>query len=300
MKTIEIKKMVLTRDNSILENMDRFVDWNMSAHPLANLIKISNGGAFVARIHESNIGMIFAFPYDYSVGWIAFLVIDPKYRKKGIGTALMNKAISFLRSKNIKSIGLYATNEGAPLYERMGFVKSLISTRFTVVGDDELILLRKKLLTMKKSSSFNLVEFSDPHHYLLNQVILLDQTIFKANRNLIFTTRLGMGSWNCTCTLKDDTVVAFGMWRLIGDSFGFIGPLAGLESPIFQDILPRIIIQLVEKGASSIYIGTNSNIMKEWLISHGFSLGEQPLLMFLGKKPELDDQMWAICHPSKG
>ena len=280
--------------------MDRFVDWNISAHPLSNLIKISRGGSFVARIHKSNIGMIFAFPYDYSVGWIAFLVIDPIYRRKGIGTALMRKAISFLQDKKINSIGLYATEDGAPLYESLGFAKSLTSARFAVSEYEKLLALKNALSIRKKDSSFKLIEFSQVNHQLLNHVISFDKSIFGANRKLIFENRLKMGSWNCVCAVKNKELVAFGMWRLIDNSLGYIGPVMGLKSPTFQLVLPRIILRLIDIAASSIYIGTDSENMKKWLISHNFSLGEQPLLMYLGKIPKINEQMWTICHPSKG
>lgn len=300
MRTIEIEKISLLRDESILKDMDRFVDWNMSAHPLMNLVKISQGGAFVARLQETNVGMIFAFPYANSVGWIAFLVVNPSYQRKGIGTALMKKAISFLQSKEIRSIGLYATEDGTPLYERIGFVKSLTSARFTISGKEKLFTLKKKLNMINKPISFELREFSHADHQLLNQIISFDNSIFEANRKLIFENRFKMGSWNCVCALKNTNFVAFGMWRLIDNYFGFIGPLMGLESPVFQEVLPRIILRLIENAASSIYIGTNSSVMKKWLNSHNFSLGEQSLLMYLGKIPKINEQMWAICHPSKG
>ena len=97
LKNVKIEKISQSRDKNILKNMDRFVDWNMSAHPLSNLVNIAKEGVFVARYRKESIGMVFAFPYNARIGWIAFLVVDPKYRNKGIGTALMTEAINFLR-----------------------------------------------------------------------------------------------------------------------------------------------------------------------------------------------------------
>ncbi len=278
--------------------MDEVVDWNISAHPLTNLVDIARGGAFVARYQEINVGMVYAFPYEGNIGWIGFLVVKPPYQNQGIGTALMNKAIDFLRQKKLSTIGLYATEEGASLYQKLGFFKILTSWRFTIEGVEELEKLKTKLKV--DSSSFEIVDFSQVNHILFDEISALDAEIFGANRRLIFEKRLKMGSWHCTCVLKGNDLEAFGMWRLIDNHFGFIGPVMGTKFSVFQVLLPRIFLQLIALSASTLYLGTDSSEMALWLASLGFKTSERPLLMLLGDLKPLSSQMWVICHPAKG
>ncbi|MFX0061192.1 MAG: GNAT family N-acetyltransferase [Candidatus Hermodarchaeota archaeon] len=297
MKDIIIDYLSLHRDRTILREMDEVVDWNISAHPLANLVDIARGGAFVARYQEINVGMVYAFPYEGNIGWIGFLVVKPPYRNQGIGTALMNKAIDFLHQKKYSSIGLYATEEGASLYQKLGFFKILTSWRFTIEGVEELEKLKSKLKV--DSSSSEIVDFSQVNHILFDEIVSLDAEIFGANRRLIFENRLKMDPWHCTCILKGHSLEAFGMWRLI-DNHGFIGPVMGSKSSVFRVLLPRIFLELIALSASTLYLGTDSSEMASWLASLGFKTSERPLLMFLGALKPLNSQMWVICHPAKG
>ncbi|MFX0092076.1 MAG: GNAT family N-acetyltransferase [Candidatus Hodarchaeota archaeon] len=242
MQSIISEKLSIQRDQDILKEMDQFVDWNMSAHPLSNLVNIARGGAFVARDHDTNIGMVYAFPYDH-IGWIGFLIVNPAYRKRGIGTTLMTKAIDFLHQKGINSIGLYATEDGAPLYQKLGFTKVLTSWRYGINETTELENLKNSLKSYFNPSSFEVTEFSQIDHELFENIVNLDTKTFGANRRLIFENRLRMGSWQCTCILNGATLEAFGMWRLIDNHFGFIGPIVGLKLPVFQVLLPKIILQ---------------------------------------------------------
>ncbi|MFW9993892.1 MAG: GNAT family N-acetyltransferase [Candidatus Odinarchaeota archaeon] len=300
MKDIALEKLSLPRDQAILKEMDAFVDWNMSTHPLSNLIDISEGGAFVARHKDRNIGQVFAFPYNEEIGWIAFLVVDPAYRKRGIGRALMDEAINFLSQKGMKSIGLYATIDGAPLYQKMGFVKNLTSWRFMSEGPKSLTRLKSHFTANFDFSKVNFVDFSNVNHELFEKVVSLDTTAFGANRYRIFENRLKMGSWHCITVVAGDRIDAFGMWRLIDNYFGFIGPIVCADFSLFQILFAKIALQLIEVAASKFYLGTDDAEVSTWMTDLGFSVSERPLLMFLGQVPGFTPQRRVICHPAKG
>jgi ribosomal protein S18 acetylase RimI-like enzyme len=49
------------------------------------------------------------------------VLVDPQVRGKGIGTALLLKAIDYLDAKNVPCMKLDATPQGKPIYTRLGF-----------------------------------------------------------------------------------------------------------------------------------------------------------------------------------
>ncbi|HWI71690.1 MAG TPA: GNAT family N-acetyltransferase [Baekduia sp.] len=55
-------------------------------------------------------------------GWIGALGVAPEARRRGLGTALTEAAVRWLRSRGSSTVLLYATEAGRPVYERLGFV----------------------------------------------------------------------------------------------------------------------------------------------------------------------------------
>lgn len=56
-----------------------------------------------------------------TTGWIGALGVVPRHRGRGIGAALTDGAVAWLRRAGAASVLLYATDEGRPIYERAGF-----------------------------------------------------------------------------------------------------------------------------------------------------------------------------------
>lgn len=55
-------------------------------------------------------------------GWIGALGVVPRARGHGIGTALTDACVTWLRERGATTVLLHATDAGRPVYERLGFV----------------------------------------------------------------------------------------------------------------------------------------------------------------------------------
>jgi GNAT superfamily N-acetyltransferase len=55
------------------------------------------------------------------MGWIGAIVVDTPWRRRGIGRAVTEEVIARLRAAGCHSFSLAATEQGRPLYERLGF-----------------------------------------------------------------------------------------------------------------------------------------------------------------------------------
>jgi hypothetical protein len=64
------------------------------------------------------------------VAWIAMMLVDERFRHRGIGRALMTHALRDLDTRGVRSVRLDATPLGRPLYESLGFVAESHFTRF--------------------------------------------------------------------------------------------------------------------------------------------------------------------------
>lgn len=66
-------------------------------------------------------GVVFGLGYART-GWLGHLVVRPDCRGGGVGRALFERALERLRERGIRPVYLTATEMGAPLYAKFGFV----------------------------------------------------------------------------------------------------------------------------------------------------------------------------------
>ncbi|MFA5928032.1 MAG: GNAT family N-acetyltransferase [Candidatus Margulisiibacteriota bacterium] len=56
-------------------------------------------------------------------GWIAHIIVHAKYRKKGLGSSIVDHLCKYLKSSGCETISLIATELGCSIYKKAGFVE---------------------------------------------------------------------------------------------------------------------------------------------------------------------------------
>lgn len=92
-------------------------DWNQTAADWQMLL--AAGFGFVARYGAASVGTATVVPYGTAFSWIGMVLVDPAYRRRGVGTALLKRAIA--EALPYGCVRLDATPQGEPLYTRLGF-----------------------------------------------------------------------------------------------------------------------------------------------------------------------------------
>lgn len=81
-------------------------------------------GCFVAEEGgpggRQRVGMVVATPYG-AAGFIGYLIVVPSRRGLGLGRALLEHGLDYLRRRGAPSVLLDGTAAGVPLYEKVGF-----------------------------------------------------------------------------------------------------------------------------------------------------------------------------------
>jgi len=102
-------------------DIKRYFKWLMSRDP---------EGFFVAEVNGSVVGFVasdanwFSFTEVKKVGEIHELFVHPSWRRKGIGTTLLLKAINYIKSRGRSTVELWVGNNnfGAiSFYRKFGF-----------------------------------------------------------------------------------------------------------------------------------------------------------------------------------
>jgi GNAT superfamily N-acetyltransferase len=95
--------------------------WNQNELDWRRLFQLSPGGCFGAFLAGRLVGTVTTLTYGTQLAWIGMMLVDPDYRRRGLGTRLMQAAIERLQRLGVAAVKLDATPAGRPLYETLGF-----------------------------------------------------------------------------------------------------------------------------------------------------------------------------------
>jgi GNAT superfamily N-acetyltransferase len=95
--------------------------WNQTEEDWERFLEAEPEGCFVAEWSGRAAGTVATIIYEQRFAWIGMVLVDPQVRGKGIGTALLLKAIDYLDAKQVPCMKLDATPQGKPIYTRLGF-----------------------------------------------------------------------------------------------------------------------------------------------------------------------------------
>src|SRR5881409_1206352 len=82
---------------------------------------VSPGGEVLAAVEHGEVVGGAAMAGFGTTGWIGALGVVGRDRRRGIGTALTEAAVAWLRDHGARTALLYATEAGRPVYQRLGF-----------------------------------------------------------------------------------------------------------------------------------------------------------------------------------
>ena len=99
----------------------RFAGWNQLEADWRRLLALEPGGVFVAEQDGRPCGTAGTTCYDTRTAWIGMVLVHPDFRRRGVGSALMGHCVRHLQGRGIQSIKLDATDDGRPVYMKLGF-----------------------------------------------------------------------------------------------------------------------------------------------------------------------------------
>jgi GNAT superfamily N-acetyltransferase len=101
--------------------LSRQAGWNQTEADWRRVVELQPDGAFVAIAEGRPVATLACALYG-EVAWIAMMLVEEAFRGRGIGRALMTRALAFVEASGVPTARLDATPLGQPLYESLGFV----------------------------------------------------------------------------------------------------------------------------------------------------------------------------------
>lgn len=122
--SIELGLRLMTCDDIPLGmELKTYAGWNQTEADWRRFLQLAPQGCFVAEWKGRGVGTAVAVAFEGKVGWLAMVLVHPEFRRRGIGTRLLQRGIEHLEQSGVAGIKLDATPLGKKVYDRLGFVE---------------------------------------------------------------------------------------------------------------------------------------------------------------------------------
>ena len=181
------------------------VGWGLTDADYRRMLAFSPEGMFKAALDGEGVGFVVTVDYG-EMAWIGNLIVIPEMRGRGIGEALMRRAMEHLLSLGVRPIRLDGVQKAISLYRRLGFRDEHWSLRYT------------------GRASWNPVDYAEPMRESdLDAVTMLDEAFFKGRRGHLLQWVYYRFPDLCFASWKDGELTGFIMAKDGSDSVK-VGP----------------------------------------------------------------------------
>jgi len=253
----------------------RLSRWNQLAEDWLCFLDPDTGGAWLAEKDGTAAGTVAVLRYPPNFAWLSMMLVDPAHRGSGIGSQLMEVALSFLADE--PCIRLDATPSGETLYRRFGFVDEYPLARATASS-----------LQLTPSAGVRAIGTGD-----LPSIFRQDRVVFGADRSAVLESLYRRAPH--LAVAGPDGAYCLGR---PGYLYHQIGPIVAGSLEAAAGLLTRCHCT----GPVAIDVPRHSPQWIRWLGSAGFTVERHFLRMRRGVNPDpgQPQRQFAIAGPEFG
>ena len=281
--TVEVRLLNESDIPAVME-LKEFAGWNQTERDWQRLLKLEPHGCFAACIDEQIVGTTTTITYGSELAWIGMVLVDPRYRRRGIASRLMRKALDYLHEANVATVKLDATPEGQTVYEALGFENELLIERWAGVPRPASITICQ---TLNESLRSHVLAF-DRRAFGVDRTRLLDSLVAEACVNPLIVAA------------ADGQLKGYALARS-GTSALYVGPLISVDEQSTAVLLDGILSQLtVQKVYIDLHTGFEGGA--RLLAARGLAKQRDLFRMSYGKPNSAgtSELIFAIAGPEIG
>lgn len=126
---------LLTRaDLPFADSLRALAGWNQTPADWERFLALEPDGCFLAEWNGAPAGTATTIVYGPELAWIGMVLVHPDHRRRGIGRALLNRCLDYLRGRGVRCIKLDATPDGQRVYDGLGFKSEWTLKRWERAG----------------------------------------------------------------------------------------------------------------------------------------------------------------------
>ena len=263
----------------------RAANWNQTVEDWQLFLKLSPRGCFVAVDDYGEVrGTVTTVRYENRFSWIGMVLVDPAYRRKGIGIQLVREAIHLLREDQV--IKLDATSAGRHVYAQLDFVDEYPITRMEAKGLPPL---------GSPADSAQRVQLNN-----MRSILEMDRQVFGADREQVLNPIFSRSPQYAFFTEGREGIKSYCFGRP-GHNFSHIGPVIASDLESAKHV---VIAALQNTQGRPVVIDAlqHDPLWMEWLTTIGFTEQRPLIRMYRGKNdwPGIPERQFAILGPEFG
>jgi len=121
----DFEKMILRKlsagDIPAAMELSTEVGWNQTSEDWRTLIELSPEGCFGIEVEGVLASTATLLCYGRRLAWVGMVLTRVRFRGRGYARRLLAEALKLADQKGIETVKLDATDQGQPLYEKLGF-----------------------------------------------------------------------------------------------------------------------------------------------------------------------------------
>ncbi|MGG4166459.1 GNAT family N-acetyltransferase [Rossellomorea vietnamensis] len=262
-----------------LIELSESVGWDYDKHEIGTVM--SAGSVFGHKnAHGTIVSSAAIIPYEVRLASIGMVIVNKEYRGFGLGKEATQQCSNSLSGDT--SIMLISTEDGKPLYERMGF-KSVDRVHKYICDTYS---------TSKKTDTTVTIEDFYVSHF--REIVKLDEAAFGDKRSHFLEYRINQSEQCVVVKDKNGSLIGFGL-SILGPINLIIGPLVAPDAQIASIILDKLASG--HQGKLRIDIPSGQEAFMETLEQCGFVNVSNPPIMMLHstKMPQRNDELFGIA-----
>lgn len=126
-----ILRRLVAPDLSAALELSEQAGWNQTADDWRMLIDLAPEGCLAIEVDGELAATTTLLCYGRRLAWIGMVLTKKSYRGRGFARSLLTQALSLADQMAIETVKLDATDQGQPLYEKMGFRSEQVVERWT-------------------------------------------------------------------------------------------------------------------------------------------------------------------------
>ncbi|HEV2401053.1 MAG TPA: GNAT family N-acetyltransferase [Candidatus Sulfotelmatobacter sp.] len=115
-------RLLRAADLAAAVELSTIAGWNQTADDWSMLMELAPEGCFGIEADGALVATTTLLCYGKRLAWIGMVLTKPNYRGRGFARALVTHALEAADAMGVKTVKLDATDQGQPLYQRLGFV----------------------------------------------------------------------------------------------------------------------------------------------------------------------------------
>lgn len=264
--------------------------WNQTVLDWRRFLSASPDGCFAVDVDGQVIGTAATIVYEYRFAWIGMIVVEPRYRGRGLAISLLETTMEHLEGRGVPCMKLDATPEGRPLYTKLGFVSEYEIERW--------MLTRSEAPTHAAPRSEEWDEQRSDQG--LDEMFALDREIFGADRNRILRS-LDEEAPEFTLIARDQGEIGGYALGRRGSRADHLGPWMARTEAIASRLLDEF-LRRSQRDLVFVDVLRANPVATPLLAARGFEISRPLTRMLRGANahPGRPDLLCAILGPEFG